>query len=164
MPPEKETQAPIAKAARPRWRRFGAIALIVAACALLGAGSYYAWQTWFSQDTDSAALLTAVVQRGNLEDTVTATGTLQPKDFVDVGTQVVRKIGQPGDPVEERSRHRRRPATRGDELEAAVDRHSVGCHVALGLVDEMGGDIGDSVALDADVEVPRWASQRRATR
>jgi macrolide-specific efflux system membrane fusion protein len=29
-----------------------------------------------------------VVTRGNLEDTVTATGTLQPKDFVDVGTQV----------------------------------------------------------------------------
>ena len=26
--------------------------------------------------------------RGNLEDTVTATGTLQPKEFVDVGTQV----------------------------------------------------------------------------
>ena len=35
-----------------------------------------------------AALVTAVAQRGNLEDTVTATGTLQPKDFVDVGTQV----------------------------------------------------------------------------
>jgi macrolide-specific efflux system membrane fusion protein len=29
-----------------------------------------------------------LVTRGNLEDTVTATGTLQPKDFVDVGTQV----------------------------------------------------------------------------
>jgi macrolide-specific efflux system membrane fusion protein len=29
-----------------------------------------------------------VAQRGDLEDTVTATGTLQPKDFVDVGTQV----------------------------------------------------------------------------
>ena len=32
--------------------------------------------------------LTAVVQRGDLEDTVTATGTLQPRDYVDVGTQV----------------------------------------------------------------------------
>lgn len=29
-----------------------------------------------------------MVTRGNLEDTVTATGTLQPKEFVDVGTQV----------------------------------------------------------------------------
>ena len=34
------------------------------------------------------SLVTAVAQRGDLEDTVTATGTLQPKDFVDVGTQV----------------------------------------------------------------------------
>ncbi|MGA8004592.1 MAG: biotin/lipoyl-binding protein, partial [Burkholderiales bacterium] len=32
--------------------------------------------------------MTAVAQRGNLEDTITATGTLQPKDYVDVGTQV----------------------------------------------------------------------------
>src|SRR5512134_3003942 len=80
MVPEKETQIPV--------RRFGAIALVVAACALLGAGSYYAWQTWFSQDRDSVALVTAVATRGDLEDTVTATGTLQPKEFVDVGTQV----------------------------------------------------------------------------
>jgi len=29
-----------------------------------------------------------VVTRGNLEDTVTAIGTLQPKEFVDVGTRV----------------------------------------------------------------------------
>jgi macrolide-specific efflux system membrane fusion protein len=85
MPPEKkETQV--------RVRRFGLIALVVAACALLGAGSYYAWQTWFSEDRDSVALVTAVATRGNLEDTVTATGTLQPKDFVDVGTQVSGQV------------------------------------------------------------------------
>ncbi len=63
-------------------------ALIFAACALLAGGGYYAWRTWFARDTSAKALLTAVVTRGNLEDTVTATGTLQPKDFVDVGTQV----------------------------------------------------------------------------
>ena len=60
----------------------------IAACALLGAGSYYAWQTWFSDGADSAELVTALATRGNLEDSVTATGTLQPKDFVDVGSQV----------------------------------------------------------------------------
>ena len=74
--------------ARARWRRFGRHALVVAACALLAAGGYYAWRTWFGQDTAGVGLITAVAQRGNLEDTVTATGTLQPKDFVDVGTQV----------------------------------------------------------------------------
>jgi macrolide-specific efflux system membrane fusion protein len=51
-------------------------------------GGYYAWQTWFAKDPAGAGLLTAVAQRGNLEDVVTATGTLQPKEFVDVGTQV----------------------------------------------------------------------------
>jgi len=84
MPADKETQV--------RVKRFGAIALVVAACALLGAGGYYAWQTWFSQDTADGALVTAVATRGNLEDTVTATGTLQPKDFVDVGTQVSGQV------------------------------------------------------------------------
>ncbi|MGB8433196.1 MAG: efflux RND transporter periplasmic adaptor subunit, partial [Burkholderiales bacterium] len=36
----------------------------------------------------TAQFATAVVQRGDLEDVVTASGTLQPRDFVDVGTQV----------------------------------------------------------------------------
>jgi membrane fusion protein, macrolide-specific efflux system len=63
-------------------------ALILAACAVLAGGGYYAWQTWFSQDGSANSPLTAVATRGNLEDTVTATGTLQPKDYVDVGTQV----------------------------------------------------------------------------
>ena len=73
---------------RARWLRFGRPALVAAACALLALGGYYAWQTWFGQESSSGGLITAVAQRGNLEDTVTATGTLQPKDFVDVGTQV----------------------------------------------------------------------------
>jgi macrolide-specific efflux system membrane fusion protein len=33
-----------------------------------------------------------VVQKGDLEDTVSATGTLQPRDFVDVGTQVSGQV------------------------------------------------------------------------
>src|SRR5450759_640414 len=74
--------------ARPRTPRLGRPALLLAACAVLAGGSYYAWRTWFAQDGSANSPLTAVVSRGNLEDTVTATGTLQPKDFVDVGTQV----------------------------------------------------------------------------
>jgi macrolide-specific efflux system membrane fusion protein len=71
---------------RTRW--LGRVALVLAACALLGGGGYFAWKTWFAQDDSTNSLLTAVVTRGDLEDTITATGTLQPKDFVDVGTQV----------------------------------------------------------------------------
>ena len=66
----------------------GRAALMLALCALLAFAGYYAWQTWFAQDASAATLVSAVVTRGNLEDTVTATGTLQPKEFVDVGTQV----------------------------------------------------------------------------
>jgi macrolide-specific efflux system membrane fusion protein len=73
------------KAARPRALRW---ALVLAACVLLAGGGYYAWQAAFGQDSSADSVLTAVAQRGDLEDTVTATGTLQPKDFVDVGTQV----------------------------------------------------------------------------
>ena len=74
--------------AQARWPRFGRYALALVACVLLAAGGIYAWRAWFGQGTASVALLTAVAQRGNLEDSITATGTLQPKDFVDVGTQV----------------------------------------------------------------------------
>ena len=62
--------------------------LVLAALTLLGGGGYYAWRSVFGEDSAAGGLITAVVQRGDLEDTVTATGTLQPKDFVDVGTQV----------------------------------------------------------------------------
>ena len=55
---------------------------------MLAGGGYYVWRTWFAAEDPANSVLTAVATRGNLEDTVTATGTLQPKDFVDVGTQV----------------------------------------------------------------------------
>jgi soluble cytochrome b562 len=74
--------------AQARWPRLGRYALALLACVLLAAGGTYAWRAWFGQGTANVALLTAVAQRGNLEDSITATGTLQPKDFVDVGTQV----------------------------------------------------------------------------
>jgi macrolide-specific efflux system membrane fusion protein len=80
--------APQRTPARSRATRFGRYALLLAACALLAAGGYAAWRTWLAEDHASAGLLTATAQRGNLEDAVTATGTLQPKEFVDVGTQV----------------------------------------------------------------------------
>lgn len=61
--------------------------------ALLGAvglalGGYFGWRTWAGSPDAAAQLVTATVQRGTVEDAVTATGTLQPRDYVDVGTQV----------------------------------------------------------------------------
>lgn len=44
---------------------------------------------WFQRDRQpNQNLLTVPVQRGDLEDLVTATGVLQPRDYVDVGAQV----------------------------------------------------------------------------
>lgn len=65
-----------------------ALAVFIAAGLLLVAGGYYGWRTWIAADDPGKKLLTAVVTKGDLEDAITATGTLQPKQFVDVGTQV----------------------------------------------------------------------------
>jgi macrolide-specific efflux system membrane fusion protein len=78
-----------AKAKRSRIKR-SAIALAVAIA--LGAGGYFSWQAWNGDSAGAATYATAVVQRGDLEDTVTATGILQPRDYVDVGTQVSGQI------------------------------------------------------------------------
>ena len=83
-----KTEVPTGRPQRSRLSRLRRPALILAVCALLAGGGYYVWQTWFTQAGSANSPLTAVATRGNLEDTVTATGTLQPKDYVDVGTQV----------------------------------------------------------------------------
>ncbi|MEO8133017.1 MAG: efflux RND transporter periplasmic adaptor subunit [Betaproteobacteria bacterium] len=86
-----EAAKPAAKAAV-RSRNYVRTAVALAVCAALAVAGWYAWRTWFVEDAAGAALLTAPAKRGNLEDVVTATGTLQPKDFVDVGTQVSGQI------------------------------------------------------------------------
>ncbi|MFN4089157.1 MAG: efflux RND transporter periplasmic adaptor subunit [Alphaproteobacteria bacterium] len=59
------------------------ILLLAAGVAAAAAG----W--WWSDGTDAAAQVPSVaVTRGDLEDSVTALGALQPRDYVDVGTQV----------------------------------------------------------------------------
>ena len=73
---------------RSRMSRLVRPVLILALCAVLAGGGYYAWRTWFAAGDPANSILTAAVTRGDIEDTVTATGTLQPKDYVDVGTQV----------------------------------------------------------------------------
>jgi membrane fusion protein, macrolide-specific efflux system len=83
------TAARTAKLKRNRLKR-SAIALVVVA--VLGAGGYFGWAAWNGDSASTATYTTAIVQRGDLEDTVTATGILQPREFVDVGTQVSGQI------------------------------------------------------------------------
>lgn len=80
--------AAIKAPARRRAVRRRTVVLFAAIVLLLGAGGFYAYKTWFAGGNPADRYLTAEVERGNIEDSVTATGTLQPRDYVDVGTQV----------------------------------------------------------------------------
>jgi HlyD family secretion protein len=62
------------------------VVLVVAAAA---AGGFWYWK---SQAKPSTRLAFAEVRRGRLEATVGSTGTLQPREIVDVGAQVVGRI------------------------------------------------------------------------
>jgi len=64
---------------------------VFAAVLLLGlavGGSLLVWKVFFAGKGAGAAQNIAVVQRGDIEEVVTATGLLQPRDYVDVGAQV----------------------------------------------------------------------------
>ena len=62
--------------------------LVLIVLGLAGAGTWLAWPQLVGRTDPLAAYQFATVQRGDVEDLVTATGTLQPRDYVDVGAQV----------------------------------------------------------------------------
>jgi len=67
----------------------------VAALLVLGSGAYAGWRHWKGRQTDLSQYQLVKVQRADIEDLVTATGSLQPLEYVDVGAQVsgqLRKI------------------------------------------------------------------------
>jgi macrolide-specific efflux system membrane fusion protein len=72
-------------AAAKRRRRFRNWAL-VAAVAVIGGGWFYMNQR--ANNVESSQPLLATVERGNIENTVAAAGTLKPSSFIDVGAQV----------------------------------------------------------------------------
>ncbi|MGC8552085.1 MAG: efflux RND transporter periplasmic adaptor subunit [Phycisphaerae bacterium] len=55
---------------------------------VLAGGGYWAWHTWGGKAAVTSTFMTASVQQGNLAATVSATGTLEPREVVDVGSQV----------------------------------------------------------------------------
>ena len=72
---------------RPALRRVGIVVLLAG---LLGLG---AWQGFDGlKKKDGPAVETAAVETGAIEDTVTAQGKLEPKEYVDVGAQVSGQI------------------------------------------------------------------------
>ncbi len=81
-------------AAQPAPRQRLRQALIAAAVVAAIVAGYAGWRAWSNARDPTADMLTATVTRADLEDTITATGTLQPKQFVDVGTQVSGQLRQ----------------------------------------------------------------------
>lgn len=73
-------------APKPRRLRRAVIALVT--LGVLGAGGWFVWNRYFAPPDEMARYQFASVTRGDIEDVVTATGTLQPRDYVDVGAQV----------------------------------------------------------------------------
>src|SRR5215468_9698711 len=69
-------------------RRRSTWALAFGALLALTGGGIYGVHAWAARGTAETQYTVETVQRGDLEDTVTATGILQPRDYVDVGTQV----------------------------------------------------------------------------
>ncbi|MBX3684272.1 MAG: biotin/lipoyl-binding protein, partial [Thauera sp.] len=91
---------PSNRTARPRWGRRALLILVP----LLLAGGWYGRSAFIGERDPTTNYQFTTVQRGDVEDVVTATGTLQPRDYVDVGAQVsgqLRKIHvEVGDTVE----------------------------------------------------------------
>ncbi|MBN2816796.1 MAG: efflux RND transporter periplasmic adaptor subunit [Campylobacterales bacterium] len=57
---------------------------------IIGSGVFY---YWFSNTQESTQVYkTAFVERGDLENVVTATGKLEPREYVDVGAQVTGQL------------------------------------------------------------------------
>jgi len=50
------------------------------------------WRIFFHQNADANNYLTATVERGEIQNLVTAMGVLQPRDYVDVGAQVSGQV------------------------------------------------------------------------
>ena len=68
-----------------RWKR---PALYLAIVAALACATWFAWPRIFGKTDEQTKYQFTTVQRGDIEDVVTATGTLQPRNYVDVGAQV----------------------------------------------------------------------------
>jgi macrolide-specific efflux system membrane fusion protein len=85
-------QAPSSAVRKPSpWQ----LALIVLVALAAAGGGWLAWVQYGPGNKTESAYITATVQRGDIEDQVSATGSLQPRDYVDVGAQVsgqLRKI------------------------------------------------------------------------
>jgi membrane fusion protein, macrolide-specific efflux system len=72
-------------------RRSPGLILAIATVVAVG-GGWYAWQKQRASAAHESEYIFASLGRGDIEDLVTATGSLQPRDYVDVGAQVSGQV------------------------------------------------------------------------
>nr|ACN58776.1 macrolide-specific efflux protein MacA [uncultured bacterium BLR8] len=63
-------------------------ALVGVAALVVILGGWYGIKRWRAHVASEGQYIFAAIQKGDIEDLVTATGSLQPRDYVDVGAQV----------------------------------------------------------------------------
>lgn len=71
-----------------RQRALHRYTLLVLLIVLLAAAGYWGWNKFYAKKDPREIYQVAEVQRGDIQDLVTATGTVQPLEYVDVGAQV----------------------------------------------------------------------------
>ena len=71
-----------------RWLFSKTVLVIVLVVLVLGAGGWW----WRRSSTPADAFRTSAVKRGDVESTISATGTVEPEEVVDVGAQVAGLI------------------------------------------------------------------------
>lgn len=64
------------------------IAIVAGLAVVLAAAGWYGLQKYRARAASQGDYIFATVEHGDIEDLVTATGSLQPRDYVDVGAQV----------------------------------------------------------------------------
>jgi HlyD family secretion protein len=76
-------------------QRFLKMPVIVIAVVVLVGGAG-AWRWWHSRNGSKLSFSTAVVKRGDVAATISATGTIEPLEVVDVGAQVAGRVSEFG--------------------------------------------------------------------
>lgn len=90
--PRSESDLAFDLRARPRLRRRRRWPWMVALLLILVTGAGAAWYALRGETATANQYVLAEVTRGTVEDTVSAVGEIQPRDYVDVGAQVSGQI------------------------------------------------------------------------
>ena len=65
---------------------------IIVVLFVLAGGGYYAYRSWAASRQPAPEFKTATITRGELLATISATGTIEPEEVIDVGAQVAGQI------------------------------------------------------------------------